>query len=113
MKPEQRPSRRLNDSLVLVLRERDVYDDVQYAKGQTIRLAHEQEPVQNLFFTNDTWYVAAMEQDQAAIMEIDTRTPLNEWRIKVPAPAGFLYMDDAALYWISGTDQAAANVFSS
>ena len=90
----------------------NVFDDVQYAKDQTIRLAQEQEPVQNLFFTNDTWYVAATEQDQIAVLEIDTRMPINAWHIKIPTQTAFPYVDNASLYWISGANHSISDLFS-
>lgn len=91
---------------------RGVFDDVQYAKGQTIQLSEETEPVENLFFTNDTWYVAAVTQHSIAVMEIDTRDPLNVWRIGLPDSATHVSVDNASVYWIVKADWSSANLFA-
>ena len=99
-------------SAVLVTFLRDVFDDVRYAKGQTIRLSEEPGQIKNLFFANETWYVAAIEQDQIAIMEIDTRTPLNVWRMPIPKDATAPYVENASVYWTFGGTRFTGDLFA-
>ena len=91
---------------------RDVFDDVQYVKGQTILLSREEEPVDALFFTNDTWYVAAAERQRIAVMEIDARTPINVWHVQIPAHTSIPYLDNAFCHWADGGTLAHADLFA-
>ncbi len=81
----------------------DLADDTLWIAGQTMLLARTNDRIQNLFFINDTWYVAAAQQTGFLLAEFDNREPVNTWFVAAQKPIRYPAFADDTAYWISGT----------
>jgi len=63
----------------------EVFDDIKYEPQEQLELnlPAANAKIEQIYFTNDNWYLVLVSRNQITISEIDKRSPLNYWQPKL------------------------------
>lgn len=87
-----------NDNIFVYFLE-DVFDDLLYEKGETVSLG-QAEDTKNIYFTHYNWQIVTIQNQDATILEIDKRSPINTQKIYLDNISAVVDFNGQIITWI-------------